>query len=82
MRTAVQIFGLAALAFCAFGAAGDARAGVEYPWCLEPSRFTVGNCYYSTLEQCMATASGNVGVCMRNPRYTAPTPGQRSRSRN
>ena len=62
---------LTILAIWALGFANDARADVEYPYCLVPSRYTVGTCYYSTLEQCRAAASGNVGFCDRNPRYFA-----------
>ena len=65
---------LVALAFGALTLGGqtDARAEIEYPYCLEPSAFTVGTCTFETLQQCMASASGNVGVCVKNPRYVAP----------
>jgi hypothetical protein len=56
----------------ALGAQTEARADMEYPYCLEPSAFTVGTCSFDTFEQCMASASGNVGVCVKNPRYVAP----------
>ena len=72
----------AVLAICALGFASDARADVEYPYCLVPSRFTVGTCYYTTLEQCRAAASGNVGTCDRNPRYIAQVPARQIRGRN
>lgn len=54
------------------GGQSSARADVEYPYCLEPSAFTVGTCTFESFEQCMASASGNVGVCVKNPRYVAP----------
>jgi Protein of unknown function (DUF3551) len=73
---------LAALALCALGSASDARADVEYPYCLVPSLFTVGTCTYATLEQCRAAASGNVGSCDRNPRYVAQVPARQMRGRN
>ena len=65
---------LVALAFGALTLGGQtaARAENEYPYCLEPSAFTVGTCTFETLQQCMASASGNVGVCVKNPRYVAP----------
>lgn len=66
-----NLLGLAFLTVGMLGAVNEARAGVEYPYCLVPSRFTVGTCYYSTLEQCQAAASGNVGFCDKNPRYVA-----------
>jgi hypothetical protein len=73
---------MAALACCALGFVTEARAEVEYPWCLVPSRFTVGTCYYTTLDQCMAAASGNVGSCARNPRYVVQAPVRQMRTRN
>lgn len=73
--------GIAVLAFCALGSASEARADVEYPWCLVPSRFTVGTCTYTTYAQCMAAASGNVGSCARNPRYVASVPARQTRVR-
>jgi hypothetical protein len=78
----MRFFGIAALALCALGHATEARADVEYPWCLIPSSFTVGTCTYSTYDQCMATASGNIGSCARNPRYTTPTPPRQARRRS
>jgi Protein of unknown function (DUF3551) len=47
-----------------------------------PSLFTVGTCTYSTLEQCRAAASGNVGTCDRNPRCVAQVPTRQIRGRN
>lgn len=42
-------------------------------FCLqEKGRGTQGNaadCSYRTLGQCKEAASGNVGTCMKNPRY-------------
>ena len=78
----MRYLGLVALACCALGTATEARADAEYPWCVVPSRFTVGTCYYATLDQCMAAASGNVGSCVRNPRYSAQAPAPQMRTRN
>jgi Protein of unknown function (DUF3551) len=78
----MRLPGIAILALCTLGSATGARAEVEYPWCVTPSRFTVGTCYYATLEQCMAAASGNVGSCTRNSRYVAPLPARQTRARN
>ena len=72
---------IAVLALCTLGSATGARAEVEYPWCVMPSRFTVGTCYYATLEQCMAAASGNVGTCVRNSRYAPPLPARQVRGK-
>ena len=73
---------MAALVLGALGSVTEARAEVDYPWCLVPSRFTVGTCYYSTLEQCRAAAFGNTGSCDRNHRYVAPAPARQTRARN
>ena len=78
----MRLSGIAVLALCALGSATESRADVEYPWCLVPSRFTVGTCYYTTLDQCMAAAFGNVGSCSRNPRYVAATSVRPPRGRN
>ena len=74
--------GIAMLAAFAFGSATASRADVEYPWCLVPSAFTVGTCTYATHEQCMAAASGNIGSCARNSRYTLQTQQPQTRTRN
>lgn len=68
----IRFAGLGLAALVVLGPTGSAQADVEYPYCLVPSLFTVGTCYYTTLEQCMAAASGNIGTCERNPRYVAP----------
>lgn len=78
----MRLCAIALMALCTLGSATGARAEVEYPWCLTPSLYTVGTCYYSTLEQCMATASGNVGTCTRNSRYVTPAPARQTRARN
>ena len=64
---------LTGLALAAVILASPAEAQ-EYPYCLEPSAFTVGTCSFETLAQCQATASGNIGTCVANPRYVAPPP--------
>lgn len=70
------------LAFLTVGmlaATREARADVEYPYCLVASRFTLGTCYYATLAQCQAAAAGNIGSCERNPRYMAAGQSRRPR---
>lgn len=57
--------------------ADDARAEIEYPYCVVPGRFNGGTCSYSTLEQCQATVSASAGFCAPNPHYVGPaTPRQ------
>jgi len=79
--TRMMLAAFAVLVASALGAASDARADVEYRYCLVPSLFTVGTCTYATYEQCAATASGNVGFCARNPRYVAPLPPRQARGK-
>jgi len=54
-----------------------------YPWCLVISD-KVGSwtCYFTTREQCMASAGGNVGFCTQNPAYPGPrsSPSRRHRA--
>jgi len=51
--------------------AGLDRAGADtYRWCMEFSMMGSANCYFATLEQCRAAASGNGGLCRPNPFYT------------
>ena len=50
----------------------------NWPWC---SNFHDGagtNCGFSTYEQCMATARGSGGFCVRNNLYVEPHPGMSS----
>jgi hypothetical protein len=51
-----------------------------YQWCMQPSGRWGPDCYYTTLEQCRATASA-VGFCYQNPRYTVATQGKPERTR-
>ena len=64
---------LTGFVLAAAGLASQAEAQ-EYPYCLEPSLFTVGTCSFETMAQCQAAAFGNIGVCVSNPRYVAPPP--------
>ena len=63
--------------------AATSASAQYYPWCLIISD-KVGSwtCYFSTREQCMASAGGNVGFCTQNPAYPGPqsTPARRHRA--
>ena len=63
----------------AFAMADSAKAD-PYRWCAEYGGGRGGgtNCYFVTLEQCRAAASGNGGFCRPNPFYTG---GDRPRRR-
>jgi hypothetical protein len=72
MRTA--FLGVAALA-AAYGFLANptpAQAYPIYPWCADLGGGRGGgatNCYFRTWDQCRLAASGNGGICYRNPFY-------------
>jgi len=55
----------------------------DFPYCIKGCDFDagVGDCSYSTYQQCLATASGRVATCAVNPFYNAKAemPADRSR---
>lgn len=61
--------GLAALAVVYAVSAGSsfAQGYPVYPWCVDYDSDGGTNCYFATLSQCRAAASGNGGVCYQNP---------------
>ena len=71
---------LGVLAAATFMAAGAPAHAQYYPWCLVISDKTgAWTCYFTTREQCMASAGGNVGFCTRNPAAPDPPPRRRPR---
>jgi hypothetical protein len=69
-------FGAIALLGATLQSPAPAGAGAPiYPWCMQPSARWGPDCYYSTIEQCRATAAG-VGYCYQNPRYMVATQGK------
>jgi hypothetical protein len=68
-----------ALAACVLGTATDARAEIEYPWCMMQGKDTPQSCSFTTREQCKASLSGAAGYCDNNPRYSAPRPAPQRR---
>jgi len=67
MRTALLV-----LTACSAMAAMPALAR-DFPYCIKGCDFDagVGDCSYSTYQQCLATASGRVATCAVNPFYNA-----------
>jgi hypothetical protein len=45
------------------------------PWCIRGGVFGSGswNCSFRTQQQCLASASGAGGSCVRNPNYQPPS---------
>jgi uncharacterized protein DUF3551 len=66
----------------ALAAATSASHAENYPWCLVISDKTGSwTCYFTSREQCMDSAGGNIGFCAQNPAYQEPTPQPRRSSR-
>jgi hypothetical protein len=63
---------VSAIVFAA--AFSDAAKADPYRWCAEYGGGRGGgtNCYFVTLQQCQAAASGNGGFCRHNTFYTGP----------
>jgi hypothetical protein len=60
------------------------EAAIVYPWCAHYGGRNGGgapSCGSSTYAQCMATVSGQMGYCDRNPFYQGPDPVTVHRSR-
>ncbi len=78
MRKLIIALGLLAGAIVVSGGPADAQQGLRFrddagndrgtAWCLRPY-YARGDydCRYYTLEQCQATAAGNIGFCEPSP---------------
>jgi hypothetical protein len=73
---------LALMAAVAVSAAMPAAAR-EFPYCIKGCDFGAGagDCSFSTLAQCQATASGRDASCAANPYFNAKAEMQTDRSR-
>ncbi|HWH48518.1 MAG TPA: DUF3551 domain-containing protein [Burkholderiales bacterium] len=75
------------LALMAAGAASAAiampAAAREFPYCIKGCDFGggAGDCIFSSLAQCQATASGRDASCAANPYFNAKAEMQTDRSR-
>ena len=79
MRIALAAFA----ALIASSLIDDAKAD-PYRWCADYAGGRGGstNCYFVTLAQCQAAASGNGGFCRPNPFYTGDDRPRRRSSRS
>ena len=72
----------AALFVVAAGSFADTAKADPYRWCAQYMGGKIAgatNCYFVTLEQCRAAASGLGGQCKPNPFYDGvPVDGQRA----
>ena len=84
MRPVSKCLAIAAFAILiASSLIGDAKAD-PYRWCAEYGGGRGGgtNCYFVTLDQCRAAASGNGGFCRPNSFYTGGDRPRRRHSRS
>jgi Protein of unknown function (DUF3551) len=73
---------LAAVAFTvATSPSASAQTATVYPWCVLQNSTCSGDCSFTTIEQCRATASGGVGFCYQNPAFTVASQGKPVRTR-
>jgi hypothetical protein len=63
---------LALIAACAALAATPAVAR-DYPYCIKGCNYGagLGDCSFTSYEQCQATAAGLVATCAANPNFSA-----------
>ena len=76
---------VAAFALLIAGSLTDRAQADPYRWCAEYGGGGHGggtNCYFVTLDQCRAAASGNGGFCRPNPFYTGGDRPRRKGSRS
>jgi hypothetical protein len=77
---------LALLAAAGFGLAAMAPAGAvgtRYPFCLQGEDAPgLSQCYYTSYQQCQATASGRRLYCIANPYYAGGDDPRAYRGRN
>jgi len=74
---------LALMAAGAVSVATPAAAAGEFPYCIKGCDFSAGagDCSFSSLAQCQATASGRDASCAANPYFNARADMQTDRSR-
>jgi hypothetical protein len=71
------------VAFAVSAAVAMPAAAREFPYCIKGCDFGagVGDCSFSTLAQCQATASGRDASCAANPYFNAKADMQTDRNR-
>jgi hypothetical protein len=66
------------LAFVAilFTSSALAQVSTKFPFCLQGDDYPGwSNCTFTSFQQCQATASGTLNVCLSNPCYNAADAG-------
>src|ERR1700760_3143549 len=74
---------LLVLAVASVGAVAPSAAAGGLPYCIKGCDFGggAGDCIFSSLQQCQATASGRDATCARNPYFNAKAELQPDRGR-
>ena len=74
---------LLVLAFASLGAVAPSAAAGGLPYCIKGCDFGggAGDCSFTSLAQCQATASGRDASCAANPYFNAKADMQADRSR-
>jgi hypothetical protein len=69
MRILLIGIGVTVAALAADVRAGSAQRGYDNTWCISNGVHGAGSmdCTYSTFQQCLASRSGNGGMCVENP---------------
>jgi hypothetical protein len=73
----------ALMAFGAVGALDTAPAAAkDYPYCIRGCDYgsSLGDCSFSTYQQCQATAAGRLAYCAANPYFSQNAELQSNRS--
>jgi hypothetical protein len=66
----IALIALAASGLALFGALPAHAVGTRYPFCIQGNEFPgLGNCTFTSYDQCMATASGRFLTCVANPYF-------------
>ena len=68
MRRALLV--LSAICAASFATPGAAR---DLPYCIKGCDFGAGDCSFSSLAQCQASASGRDATCAANPYFKVTT---------
>jgi hypothetical protein len=81
-------FQAAVMCFAFIASAALPAAARDYPFCIKGCDFGAGpgDCSFSTLQQCQASAAGRLATCDANPNFSAraewqPGPANQSRRR-
>jgi hypothetical protein len=66
-------WGLIAVGVIAAAGAASPAAADGSPFCIRGGNYddAIGDCSFSSFQQCMATASGQASTCNANPYYNA-----------